>query len=146
MKTIINLEFLDIKSGRTLTVNVPNGTSAEEFAQIIRTTLHERESRILNEVYIDHEFEVKTQVKSTVKPVFHLTEKHVMEYLNEWLTPDEYMEVYNPIAAKLGLDPLICEGDLYTDINHQDKIIDYILSHQNKFGKIVRLFNNLEEE
>lgn len=51
--TVIQLEFLRVDEGEDFLVTVPEDSTAEDLAYIIRNTLHEG-GIILTNVYIDH--------------------------------------------------------------------------------------------
>ena len=53
MKTVIELEFLEVDPGTDYIVRVPEESSAEDLAYIIRSELH-KEGVIMTNVYIDH--------------------------------------------------------------------------------------------
>ena len=53
MKTVIELEFLDVDPGTDYIVRVPDDSSAEDLACIIRSELH-KGGVIMTNVYIDH--------------------------------------------------------------------------------------------
>ena len=55
-KTVIQLSFLKVESGEEHIVTVPEDSTAEDLARIIRNTLHLNPGTVLTEVYIDHEF------------------------------------------------------------------------------------------
>ena len=53
-KTIIQLEFLKVEEGTVYLVTVPEDSTAEDVAYIIRNELH-KGGIVLTESYIDHE-------------------------------------------------------------------------------------------
>lgn len=53
MKTVIELEFLEVDPGTDYVVRVPDNSSAEDLACIIRSELNNG-GVILTNVYIDH--------------------------------------------------------------------------------------------
>ena len=55
-KTVIQLSFLNAVEGKDTLVTVPEDSSAEDMAYIIRDFLHQHSGHVLTEVYIDHEF------------------------------------------------------------------------------------------
>lgn len=54
-KTVIQLEFLKVKEGSTYLVTIPEDTTAQDIAYIIRAQLH-NDGIVMTECYIDHEF------------------------------------------------------------------------------------------
>lgn len=55
MTTVIELEFLKVEEGQEYILPVPEDSSAEDLAYLIRSELHQG-GIILSNVYIDHEF------------------------------------------------------------------------------------------
>ena len=56
--TVIQLEFLMVDEGETYLVTVPEDSTAEDLALIIRSNLHQG-GVILTECYVDHQFVLK---------------------------------------------------------------------------------------
>lgn len=57
-KTIIQLEFLKVEEGENYLVTVPEDSTAEDLALIIRSNLHQ-DGVVMTDCYIDHEFKLK---------------------------------------------------------------------------------------
>ena len=55
-KTVIQISFLNVEEGEDTLVTVPEDSSAEDMAYIIRDFLHQNAGHVLTEVFIDHEF------------------------------------------------------------------------------------------
>lgn len=53
MRTAIQIEFLEVDPGRDYIVDVPEGSTAEDLAYIIRNELH-KDGIIMTNIYIDH--------------------------------------------------------------------------------------------
>lgn len=56
--TVIQLEFLMVEEGETYLVTVPEDSTAEDMALIIRSNLHQG-GVVMTECYVDHEFKLK---------------------------------------------------------------------------------------
>ena len=54
--TVIQLEFLKVKEGTETLVTVPEDSTAEDLARIIRDTLRINPGTVLTNTYIDHSF------------------------------------------------------------------------------------------
>lgn len=55
-KTVIQLEFLKVEEGETVLLTIPEDSTAEYVAYILRVYLHNHPGTVLTDVYIDHEF------------------------------------------------------------------------------------------
>ena len=58
--TVVQLEFLRVEEGDTYLITVPEDSTANDLALIIRSELHQG-GIVMTECYIDHQFVLKEE-------------------------------------------------------------------------------------
>ena len=113
--TAIQLEFLKVEEGDTVLLTIPEDSTAEDVAYIIRDYLHENPGTVLTEVYIDHSFHRKYD--DPIDMLMNMTNpcegwtvedaKHIMSeaeaqgwHLDPQLTPEDILDIYNDLEPE----------------------------------------------